>query len=208
MRKATSESWRISLSVSCDTPGSPYTRPHVERDRGKPGDKPCLGRCLGFQVLVRGAVVALGKRCPLARLALPRRRAAARDAAVERTGLDLLLDEALCRLHTLRDRPRNVRLAGDREVAADVLEERAVRLREVERIGGETLHRVLARLENGAPRLDLRVAVAVRIDHVLDRPVNGSRVLIHAMLQLEGALLDHSLVNSYEIPARPLLAAD
>src|SRR3954451_18936662 len=174
MRKATSESWRISLSVSCDTPGSPYTRSHVERDRGKPGEKPRLRRGLGFQVLVRGAVVALGKRRPLTRLSLPRGRGAAGAAPAERAGLDLLLDEALCRLHALGDRPGNVRLAGDREVAADVLEERPVRLREIKRVGGEPLHGVLAGLENCAPRLDLRVAVAVRIDHVLDRPVNGS----------------------------------
>ena len=44
-------------------------------------------------MLVRRAVVAVRERRALARLALARRRVAARDAAVERAGLDLLLDE-------------------------------------------------------------------------------------------------------------------
>src|SRR5579872_6095132 len=46
-----------------------------------------------FEVLMRRAVVAIGERRALARLALARRRAAACDAAVERARLDLLLDE-------------------------------------------------------------------------------------------------------------------
>src|SRR4051794_33920865 len=107
------------------------------------GIKASLRGCLRLEVLMRGAVVALGKRRALARLSLPRRRTAAGDAAVEGGCLDLLLDEALRRMHALGDRPGHVRLAGDREVAADVLEERPVRLREIERIGGEALHRVL-----------------------------------------------------------------
>src|SRR5207302_2610703 len=88
-----------------------------------------------LEVLVRRAVVALRQRRALARLALPRRRAAAGDAAVERAGLDLLLDEVDRGVDTLRDGPGDLRLHGDREVAADVLEERLVRLREVMRIG-------------------------------------------------------------------------
>ena len=44
-------------------------------------------------MLVRRAVVALGQRRPLAGLAFARRRATPGDTAVERTRLDLLLDE-------------------------------------------------------------------------------------------------------------------
>src|SRR5581483_10015075 len=122
------------------------------------------GGGFGLEVLVARAVVAVRERRPLTRLALARRRAAPGDAAVERTRLDLLLDELLRRVDALRHGPRHVRLARDREVAPDVLEERAVGLREVERVGREPLHRLLARLENGTARLDLRVAVGVRLD--------------------------------------------
>jgi hypothetical protein len=142
-------------------------------------------------VLVRRAVVALRQRRALAGLALARRRAAAGDPAVERSGLDLLLDERRRRGHAGLHGPCDLRLRRDREVAPDVLEERPVRLREIERIAGEALHRVLARHEDGPPGLDLRFAVAVRIDQVLDRPVNRARILIHAVLQLESPLFDH-----------------
>src|SRR5918911_4491438 len=99
-------------------------------------------------MLMRRAVLAVRQRRPLARLALARGRAAARDAAVERAGLDLRLDERDGRRDALRHRPRDLRLRRDREVAADVLEERPLGLREVERVGRETLHRLLACLEN------------------------------------------------------------
>ena len=46
-----------------------------------------------LEVLMRGAVLALRQRRALARLALAGRRPAAGHAAVERTGLDLVLDE-------------------------------------------------------------------------------------------------------------------
>ena len=46
-----------------------------------------------LEVRMRGAVVPLGQRRPLARLALARRRSAARSTAVEGAGLDLLGDE-------------------------------------------------------------------------------------------------------------------
>src|SRR5438034_1258674 len=98
-------------------------------------------------MLVRGAVVPIGQRCALARLALPRGRPAARDAAVEGARLDLALDERDRRCNALADGPGHLRLAGDREVAADVLEERPVGLGEVERVFGEPLHRLLARPE-------------------------------------------------------------
>ena len=48
----------------------------------------------------------------------------------------------------------------------------------------------------GAAGLDLRIAVAVRVDHVLDRPVNGSRVLIHAVLDMKDPFVHMVLVRS------------
>src|SRR4051794_13185461 len=93
IRKATSESWRISLSVSWLNRASltPSACGVVVENRGEPVE---LRRDLrGLEVLVRRAVVAVGQRRALARLALPRRRPAARHAAVERAGLDLALDE-------------------------------------------------------------------------------------------------------------------
>ena len=69
------------------------------------------------KVLVRRAVVALGQRRALARLALARRRVAARDAAVERAGLDLLLDERARGRHALVHRPGDLGLRRDREIA-------------------------------------------------------------------------------------------
>src|SRR3954451_15636752 len=116
MRNATSESWRISLSVSCDTPGAPYTEVLVDRPCGKAGDE--LRGCARFEVLVRRAVVALRERRPLARLAVTGGRAAAGDAAVERAGLDLVLDELHGRVDSLRHGPGDLGLARDREVAA------------------------------------------------------------------------------------------
>src|SRR4051794_39560369 len=106
-------------------------------------------------MLVRGAVVPVGQRRSLARLALPRRRAAAGDPAVERAGLHLLLDERDRGADALLHRPRDLRLARDREIAADVLEEGLVRMGEVLRVAGEPLHRLLARREHGAAGLKL-----------------------------------------------------
>src|SRR6266511_4981907 len=105
---------------------------------------------------MRGAVVAFGERRPLAGLALARGCAAAGDAAVEHSGLDLLLDERTGGCHAFLDRPGDLGLRRDREVAADVLEERALRLGEVERVGRESLHRLLARLEDVAAELQVR----------------------------------------------------
>src|SRR5437667_9167269 len=107
-------------------------------------------------MLVRGAVVAVGERRTLARLALARCRPATGHAAVERAGLDLLLDERRRRGDALLHRPCDLGLRRDREVAADVLEEGPVGLREVQRILREALHRLLARGEHRASGLDLR----------------------------------------------------
>src|SRR4051812_26654524 len=114
IRNATSESWRISLSVSWliarlrPAPRSPRRRGRAYR-RG-------LRRSLAaLEVLVRRAVVAFRQRRALAGLALACGRAASGDAAVERPGLDLLLDEADRGLDALRHGPGHLRLHGDRE---------------------------------------------------------------------------------------------
>src|SRR4051794_6981103 len=99
-------------------------------------------------MLVRGAVVALGQRRALAWLGLAGRRVAARGSAFEGAVLDLLFDELHRRADAVADRPRDLRLHGDREVAPDVLEEGLVRLREVVRSGGEALHRAFAGSEH------------------------------------------------------------
>src|SRR4051794_21520196 len=96
-----------------------------------------LSRDFGaLEVLVRRAVVALGQRRALARLALPRRRAAARDTAVERARFDLLLDERDRGSHALLHRPGDLRLRRDREVPPDVLEDPRVGFREVGGVAG------------------------------------------------------------------------
>src|SRR4051812_37716500 len=141
IRNATSDSWRINLSVSWLTPGRAYSSK--------------LGGDLALEMLVRRAVVALGKRRALARLPLARRRAAPRDPTVERAGLDLLLDERHGRVDSLRHRPGDLRLHRDREEAADVLEQPLVRLGEVVRVGREALHRALARCEHVPAVLEL-----------------------------------------------------
>src|SRR5437867_7122958 len=184
MRKATSESCRISLSVSCDIRGAwrayrsrcatavvsaaRRARASSARSRVSGGDDRAL-----LEMLVRGAVVAPGERRALARLALARRRPAAGNAAVEQARLDLLLDEVDCGLHALLHRPCDLRLRGDGEMAPDVLEQRPVGLRKVEGIARQPLHRLLACLEDGAARFQLGLAVGVRINQVFDGLVDG-----------------------------------
>src|SRR5205814_7542029 len=126
------------------------TGPRGTRRRGsRERREGLLGGDLGaLEMLVRRAVVAFRERRALARLPFPRRRTAARDTAVERTGLDLLLDERDRGGDAFLNRPGDFRLRRDREVATDVLEQRAVGLREVERIACEPLHRLLALLEH------------------------------------------------------------
>src|SRR5207247_10507402 len=123
-----SESGRSSLAVSCDTADRAY----------RPAANPLLRRdFVPLEVLVRRAVVPCGQRRALAGLALARRRLAPCDAAVERPGLDLLLDEGNRGGNALLDGPGHLGLRRDREVPPDVLEERPVRLGKVERILGE-----------------------------------------------------------------------
>src|SRR6266545_2628373 len=142
-----------------------------------------------LEMLVRRAVVAIRQRRALARLALARRRAAARDAAVERSRLDLLVDEGDRRGHALLHCPRHLGLDGDREVAADVLEEGSVGLCEVERIRRKPFHRLLAGGEHLAPVFEPGRRHHVRVDEVFDRAIDGSRVLIHAVTKLEGTVV-------------------
>src|SRR6476659_2085864 len=123
-------------------------------------------------MLVRRAVVAVRQRRALAGLALARRRLAAGDAAVERAGLDLLLDERDRSADALANRPGNAGLRGDREIASNVLEEGAIGACEILRIGGEARHRQLALLQHVAARLEARLVIGVRVDQILDRPVD------------------------------------
>src|SRR5262249_49918813 len=88
-------------------------------------DSGCDLRAL-LQVLVRRAVVAVGQRRALARLALARRGPAARHSAVEGTCLDLLLDEGAGGADHLVHGPGHLCLGRDGEVPPDVLEERAI----------------------------------------------------------------------------------
>src|SRR5690242_20406001 len=108
IRKATSESCRISLSVSWLTFGRAYRN--------------LRSGFAALEVLMARAVVAVRERGALARLALSRGRPAACNTSVERSGLDLLLDEADRRVDSLRHGPRHLGLHRDREVPANVLE--------------------------------------------------------------------------------------
>ncbi len=143
-----------------------------------------------FEVLVRRAVVPLGQRRALARLALASCRAAARDAAVERARLDLLFDESHCRRDALAHCPGDLRLRGDGEVAANVLEKRPVRLGEVERVPGQPLDCVLARLEHLAAEANPGARIDVGVDEVLDRAIDRPRVLIHTALEQDRPVVE------------------
>src|SRR3954447_26607161 len=102
IRNATSESWRISLSVSWLIPRRRLRR--ADAGEGRAYRSALRGGFAAFEVLVRRAVVAFRQRRALAGLALPRGRAAPCDAAVERARFDLLLDEAHRGVDTLADR--------------------------------------------------------------------------------------------------------
>src|SRR5262245_178311 len=94
------------------------------------------------------------------------------DAAFERAGLDLLLDELDRRCDAVAHGPLHLSLDGDREVAPNVLEQRLVRVREVVWVRREPLHGVLAGAEHLTAVLEPRLAVGVRVDEVSDRPID------------------------------------
>src|SRR4051794_28598141 len=99
-------------------------------------------------MLVRGAVLAAGQGYPLTRRALAGARVATKWAPVEghaRAGL--ALDVFACKLDVTLDHPVHPHLRVDGEERPDVVEERLGRLREVVPIGGEPLHRGLARAQ-------------------------------------------------------------
>src|SRR5258708_4164473 len=169
LRNTTRGGRRISLSVSWALRASTSLQPARAAPPGESG-----GDFGAFEMLVGGAVVAFGQRCALAGLALARGRVAVGDAPLERAGLDLLLDEEDCRADPFVYGPGNLSLNGDRKVATDVLEKGTIRLREVVRVGGEALHRALARGQDLATVLELRRRVGVRIDQVLDRAIDRS----------------------------------
>src|SRR2546421_908900 len=149
-------------------------------------------------MLVGRVVVTVGHWEARARLALACRRAAPRDTAVEGTCLDLRLDESASGGDSLAHGPGDLRLRGDREVAPDVLEEGALGLGEVERIGRQTLHRLLACLEHLAAVFDAGLGIDVRIYEILDRAIDRPRVLIHTGLDLH-----HSFVGN-QYPVQPI----
>src|SRR3954452_4726127 len=138
---------------------------------------------------MRRAVIAFREGRALARLAFARRRAAAGDAAVERAGLDLLFDERHRGGDPFVNGPGHLGLHRDREVAPDVLEERLVGLGEIQRIRREALHRLLAIGEDPAAILEPLPLGNVGVDEILDRAVDGSRVLVHAVTKMADALV-------------------
>src|SRR5664279_3349805 len=173
-------------------------KPKARRKTPEPllsGEIRLSGRDFGpLEVLMRRAVITVGKRCALAGLALAGRRLTTRDSAVESTGLDLLLNELAGRADSLLHRPTDLRLHSDRVVTADVLEEGTIGLGEVVRIGGQANHRLLTGREHGTPELELLLGVGIRIDEILDRAIDRSRVLVHAAHQLR-ALIIHCYLN-------------
>ena len=97
-----------------------------------------------------------------------------------------------------RHRPGDLRLVRDREVAADVLEEGVVGMREVARILGEALDALLARGEHVTAVLELLLGVHIRVDEVLDRAINGSRVLIHTRRGVVLFLDDRAYLQAFQ----------
>jgi len=133
---------------------------------------------------MRRAVVAPRKRCPLAGLALPGGGMAAGDSAVEKTRLHLLLDERRRSPDAFAYRPRDLSLRGDGEVTPDVGEERSVGTSEVVRILRQSRHRALTLRQHCTPEAELLSTGRVRVDEVLDRTIDRSRVLIHTGAKL------------------------
>src|SRR4029450_12863624 len=95
------------------------------------------GNLRALEMLMRRAVVAVREGRARTRVPLARRCAAAGDPAVERAGLDLLLDEGDRCGDALLHRPGDLRLRCDREVAADVPQETPIGLARIERDAGQ-----------------------------------------------------------------------
>src|SRR5262249_25985569 len=68
-------------------------------------------------------------------------------------------------------------------------EERQLGFREVERMGCEPLHRLLACVEHLAAIFESRLGVDVGVYEVLDRAVDRPRILIHTGLDLHHPLV-------------------
>src|SRR6185295_9450195 len=99
-----------------------------------------------LQMRVRRAVLTARQRRALAGLALAGGCAAAGVGLVQPVELDL--DRGPGQADHALDRVEHARLLGDREVAADLLEEAAGGLREVARIAREPLNGGLRRIEH------------------------------------------------------------
>src|SRR4051794_27993676 len=186
---------RRGRQVEFPVPGTRRTSPRAPRQDGRrrcpircqaPGRRrpgrwpgPAEGRANGamrrggldedrlLQVLVARAVLLARQRRALAGLALARRGAARGERALA-VALDLVLDELVRDRERLVDRVVDARLLGDREVAADLLEEAPRRLREVAGILREALDRLLARAQHAAAGLVRADGVRMRIDRILD----------------------------------------
>src|SRR5688500_10297603 len=102
-----------------------------------------------LEVLVGRAVLAARERHALARGALAGSGVAAQRAAVERDArAGVLVDVPDRELHVALDDGEHAQLAADREEHADLVEQRARGTREVVAVGGEPLHRGLARAQH------------------------------------------------------------
>ena len=130
-----------------------------------------------LEMRVRRAVLAARQRRALAGLALAGGGAAAGVGLVQPVELDL--DRCPGQADHALDRVEDARLLGDREVAADLLEEAAGGLREVARIAREPLHGRLRRLEHAPTRLGHTDGVRMRIDEVFELEIEGAAEAVH-----------------------------
>ena len=136
-----------------------------------------------LEVLVRRAVLPIGQRRPLARLALAGRRLALVRLALARA-LELVEDVHDRRADVPVDRPVDAHLIRDREQMPDLREEALAGLREVLRVAGQPLDRRLAALQHPATGLLGGDGVGMRIDEVLDFDEDCAAEPIHATSRL------------------------
>src|SRR6476660_4649000 len=128
---------------------------------------------------MRGAVLAVGQRRTLARLALAGRRLALVRLALTRA-LELVEDVHHGCVDVPVNRSVDSRLVRDREQMPDLREEALAGLREVLRIAGQPLDRRLATLKHPAAGLLGGDGVGVRIDEILDLDEDCAAEPIHA----------------------------